>query len=379
MGDSFITSLFFRMRLVHWVGMVLLLVNAFVFTEGLIAKTIQIVVAIVIFFHDMDENQNGVKATKKIIQSLENINLNQGLNLDTKFSNEYTQMVKLINNFILKIKQSLDTEHIVTKIEEEIIKLENIEKSVGEIFSLTQIKAEELSQSVKIIEQESISNLEFSEQSIDSLLNTNEKLSKTVSNMATLNSQIESAQESESMLSENLKTLSQDAEQIKDILGIIADIADQTNLLALNAAIEAARAGEHGRGFAVVADEVRKLAENTQKSLSEINTSVSLIVQNISNASEKVSLNAQEATKLVELSNVMRKDIKSAQEATKENYEQGKNDIQNSKTIKEESTKVVPQVEDITEAIEQSKNSLESLKQVVISIEEMSNQIKVKY
>lgn len=97
----------------------------------------------------------------------------------------------------------------------------------------------------------------------------------------------------ESELQHKMITLSQDADKVKDILSVIGDIADQTNLLALNAAIEAARAGEHGRGFAVVADEVRQLAERTQKSLVEIHATVSVIVQAIVNSADQMEKNAK--------------------------------------------------------------------------------------
>ncbi|WP_299547410.1 methyl-accepting chemotaxis protein [uncultured Helicobacter sp.] len=94
-------------------------------------------------------------------------------------------------------------------------------------------------------------------------------------------------------IAEHLEQSAQETDKIKDVLTIIAEIADQTSLLALNANIEAARAGEAGRGFAVVADEVRKLAERTQKSLGEINAVVNMIIQSITDANNAMRANIQ--------------------------------------------------------------------------------------
>ena len=197
------------------------------------------------------------------------------------------------------------------------------------------------------------SSFEEAKKSKENLERTCLYINEVSNDVLGLSKNVDEAANSEISLASSMKSLADQAKNVKDVLNIIDDIADQTNLLALNAAIEAARAGEHGRGFAVVADEVRQLAERTQNSLSEINATINLIVEAISNSSQTIGDNAKKAGELCKKSAQINEKI--------ENMNQLMNE---SVSLNETSTK------DYLE----TGNKVEELIKGIVNIDEISKQ-----
>jgi methyl-accepting chemotaxis protein len=308
------------------------------------------------------------KIKTELEEIAKNLDLTKKLKVDGK--DEIAEMAQHINDFIDIIA------NMIYNIRNNALTVNDVSNQIAkESNELTQV----LNSQKKAIEnigdatnsvQNDLSSAE--EKVIETAEKLNEgynTLDKMISNLHTVTEQITQNSEQELQIASSVTSLAEQSKQVGDVVVIIKEIAEQTNLLALNAAIEAARAGEAGRGFAVVADEVRKLAERTQKSIVEIESVINIIIQAVNNIESEIVDISQDANHIAEIT----QDLATLADDTKQHTIET---IQLSKEASAQTKKISFTLKTLLDLSEETNKKTETLEYVALNLRKISNESK---
>ncbi len=201
------------------------------------------------------------------------------------------------------------------------------------------------------------------EESQQEIIRANSQLQKAKHSIIQLLQIVEQSSNQEAAIVQELQELAKATDRSKEVLGLIEDISNQTNLLALNAAIEAARAGEHGKGFAVVADEVRGLAEKSRKYVDTVFEAITQLLKKIEVINEKISKNAQKIAKLSQESKPIAQDIEQISKVMNDTVQSSSNASKSIKKIIADIEHIIDDVDKINEITSINARNVEEIAQ----------------
>ena len=295
-------SLFLRMRLIHWLSAISLFFNALFFTEQFYSQILQYIVIFLLIIHDLDEKFWGVDSLNKItdyMRTFEQKDLSVECQVNSDYNSEMSKVLSVINSFRLNVKGALiDIQTQAIASDEIANTLTSKTNDIAQRIQTQDQRVDNIALQFKILDEHSLALQIKAEQTQEQVRNTRDGLQLSNEAMSNMAYMIETYVSSSDNLSNKFELLSEQVNSIGGVVSVINNLADQTNLLALNAAIEAARAGEHGRGFAVVADEVRQLAMSTQNSLNQINQIIDGISTAVLQAGEQIELQSKNLSDL---------------------------------------------------------------------------------
>ncbi|QLI81858.1 methyl-accepting chemotaxis protein [Chitinibacter fontanus] len=298
------------------------------------------------------------------------------IRLDDRQQDETGRIAGAFNQFITELHQQIRTvETESTRLNQGV---QAIERVVDQLARESRSQADLVSETAATIEEVtvSISHIADSTNQVErAVSHADEGARNSAQAMSTMQQRTDSMGNTLHALAESISRLDHESKQINNITNVIKDIANQTNLLALNAAIEAARAGEQGRGFAVVADEVRSLAERTAQATVEIERLLGTICDETAHAVERTTATADGA----EASRQMVSDVNTRIAAMQHEMQGVLTQINEISSATREQSLATEQIAQVSERISQQVNTtdqaLQQTRQTLAGINQMASSL----